>query len=83
LQVIKVAARGIAREWQVKLLRYDRKQAPISHTGGPTGCSSRPCARAKPLAERYITHSKFKRAKFPEGFTRITNNNQKRIRQRL
>jgi hypothetical protein len=26
------------------------------------GCSSRPCASAKPLAGRYITHSKFKRA---------------------
>jgi hypothetical protein len=26
------------------------------------GCGSRPCARAKPLAARYITHSKFNRA---------------------
>ena len=27
------------------------------------GCDSRPRARAKPLAGRYSTHSKFKRAK--------------------
>jgi hypothetical protein len=32
-------------------------------TSGPMGCDSRPRARAKPLAGRYITHSKFKRAK--------------------
>jgi hypothetical protein len=32
-------------------------------TGGPMGCGSRPWARAKPLAARYITHSKFNRAK--------------------
>jgi hypothetical protein len=31
-------------------------------TGGPMGCGSRPWARAKPLAARYITHSKFNRA---------------------
>jgi hypothetical protein len=26
------------------------------------GCGSRPCALAKPLAARYVTHSKFNRA---------------------
>jgi hypothetical protein len=31
-------------------------------TGGPMGCGSRPWARGKPLAARYITHSKFNRA---------------------
>ena len=31
-------------------------------TGGPMGCGSRTCARATPLATRYITHSKFNRA---------------------
>ena len=36
-------------------------------TGGPMGCGSGPCARAKPLAARYITHSKFNRAPFLDG----------------
>jgi hypothetical protein len=31
-------------------------------TGGPTGCGSRSSARAKPLAVRYATQSKFNRA---------------------
>jgi hypothetical protein len=31
------------------------------------GCGSRPWARAKPLAARYITHSKFNRAPFIEA----------------
>ena len=31
-------------------------------TGARMGCDSRPRARAKPLAGRYITHSKFNRA---------------------
>jgi hypothetical protein len=30
------------------------------------GCGPRSCARAKPLAARYITHSKFNRAGFDE-----------------
>ena len=33
-------------------------------TGGPMGCRSKPCAPAKPLAARYVTHSKFNRAGF-------------------
>jgi hypothetical protein len=33
------------------------------------GCDSRPRARAKPLAGRCITHSKFKRAKFSDEIT--------------
>jgi hypothetical protein len=37
--------------------------SPTIATGGPMSCSSRPCARAKSLAGRYITHSKFKRVK--------------------
>ena len=35
-------------------------------TGGPMGCDSRPRGRAKPLAGRYIIHSKFRRAAFTE-----------------
>jgi hypothetical protein len=35
------------------------------------GCGSRPWARGKPLAARYITHSKFNRARFSIPKTNI------------
>jgi hypothetical protein len=43
---------------------FTRASTPATiATGGPMGCGSRPCARAKPpLPARYITHSKFNRA---------------------
>jgi hypothetical protein len=45
---------------------FTRASVPATiATGGPMGCSSRPCAHAKPLARRYIIHSKFKRAANP------------------
>jgi hypothetical protein len=44
-------------------LGFTRAHTPARNaTGGPMGCGSRPRARAKPLAIRYITHSKFNRA---------------------
>jgi len=39
---------------------FTRVSAPATiATSGPMGCGSRPRARAKPLAARDITHSKF------------------------
>src|SRR6516162_7488075 len=54
-----LAAEGGGRK--ARLYKGQASPARIA-TGGPMGCSSRPCASAKPLAGRYITHSKFKRA---------------------
>src|SRR5215469_12364194 len=54
-----LAAEGGGR--QDRLYKGQASPATIA-TGGPTGCGSRSCARAKPLAARYITHSKFNRA---------------------
>src|SRR6516164_263548 len=54
-----LAAGGGGRK--ARLYKGQASPATIA-TGGPMGCSSRPCASAKPLAGRYITHSKFKRA---------------------
>jgi hypothetical protein len=51
------------RRWpQARLYKGQASPAMIA-TGGPMGCGSRPWARAKPLAARYITHSKFNRAR--------------------
>ena len=55
-------------------------------TGGPMGCGSGPCARAKPLAARYITHSKFNRAPIASWLQEPARPNReplKRIRQTL
>jgi len=54
-----LAAEGGGR--QARLYKGQASPATIA-TGGPMGCGSRPCASAKPLAARYITHSKFNRA---------------------
>jgi hypothetical protein len=50
-----LAAKGGGR--QARLYEGQASPATIA-TGGPMGCGLRPCARAEPLAARYITHSK-------------------------
>src|SRR6516225_6027549 len=54
-----LAAEGGGRK--ARLYKGQASPATIA-TSGPMGCDSRPRARAKPLAGRYITHSFFKRA---------------------
>src|SRR6516162_5148008 len=61
-----LAAEGGGRK--ARLYKGQASPATIA-TGGPMGCSSRPCASAKPLGGRYIIHSKFKRARF--AFRRV------------
>jgi hypothetical protein len=56
-----LAAGGGGRK--ARLYKGQASPATIA-TGGPMGCDSRPRARAKPLAGRNITHSRFKRAGF-------------------
>ena len=53
-----LAAEGGGRK--ARLYKGQASPATIA-TSGPMGCDSRPRARAKPLAGRYITHSFFKR----------------------
>jgi len=46
---------------KARLYKGQASPATIA-TGGPMGCSSRPCARAQRLGGHRVTHSKFNRA---------------------
>jgi hypothetical protein len=70
------AAEGGGR--QARLYKGQASPATIA-TGGPMGCGSRPCARAKPLAARYITHSKFNRAQYFEQLPSSSMRSRSRV----
>jgi len=58
-----LAAEGGGRK--ARLYKGQASPATIA-TSRPMGCDPRPRARAKPLAGRYITHSKFKKAQLTQ-----------------